>query len=603
MSIDPAQCAHWLAARRFSPFAEDVYGAWLAAEASHAKTELQLVRASLESMAFRPRISLIVLDTGESEPLSATLSALANQLCQPAEVLVVSGRERAAAVASFLHSSHPACVAIGSPEGGGDGDEASLLAATQLALTRACGEYVAIFRAGDLLEPTAIAVLTITLARWPDAAIVYTDEDWIAADGRRSHPRFKSGWDPEAQLALDLLDGLCLMRRSDVLQLGELRPEFGAAARYHLHCELGCSVASNRIHHIPSVLCHRRIPAGLPSATIQQQANHYSAAARRAAADVASRQAGAVVDVQPSPIDNLVNYVRRSLPTPAPRVSVLVPTRDQVELLKNCLDSLLQGTDYPDLEVLVLDNDSASPEAHALFSALRADPRVRILHTPGPFNFSRINNAGARAATGEILLFLNNDTEILDPNWLQEMVCEVSRPEIGCVGAKLLYGNGTVQHAGVLLQSEGLAMHVCRTEPSTAAGLDARLAGKRHYLAVTGACLAVRRSVFDQLGGFDEANLAVAFNDIDLCLKAGDAGYSNLFTPFATLLHLESVSRGLDSASKQRQVCAWRELAHARAKWGDRFERDPYHNPNLQMDWQAGVRLAPYATRRWQLAR
>ena len=284
-------------------------------------------------------------------------------------------------------------------------------------------------------------------------------------------------------------------------------------------------------------------------------------------------------------------------------MSVLVPTRDRASLVRTCLNGLLKQTDYPDFEVIVLDNDSVEPATMALFAELRADARVRVMRVPGPFNFSAINNQGAQASTGEVLLFLNNDIEILDAGWLREMVSEVMRPDIGCVGAKLLYGDGTVQHAGVILQRGPLAMHVCRMDDATGSGVDGRLAGKRGYLAVTGACLAVRRAVFEQVGGFDDEHLAVAYNDIDLCLKVNDAGYRNICTPFASLLHLESASRGHDHVSEEKQERARREQDHTSAKWVDRFENDPYHNPNVLLDWRTGAHLANNLDPRWQLAR
>lgn len=557
----------------------------------------------LSALATAPadhRLCFALADTGDDEGLRASLISLATQLCQLFDVRLACRPSRMPAVSNalaFLPETVPVRL-IASAQ-----DEATPSALQQLALTQAGSDHVGLLRAGDRLAPTAVAAVLLTLARWPDAAVVYADEDWIAANGARCRPRFKPAWDPEAQLGFDLLDGLCIFRREEAIRAGGLRPEFGPAARYHLACSLAVPLPSDHVRHIPSVLCHRRIPRTLDAATTGRVVEAYAAAARRAAAEVASRQAGTPVEVLPSAIAACVNRVRRALPHPAPRVTVLVPTRDQAGLLGNCLEGLLRHTDYPDLEVLVLDNDSVEPQTHSLFAELRAEPRVRVLRMPGAFNFSRINNAGARAASGEVLLFLNNDIEILEEGWLKEMVAEVVRPDVGCVGAKLLYADGTVQHAGVILQRGPLAMHVGRMDDAMAAGVDGRLAGTRDYLAVTAACLAVRRGVFHQVGGFDETHLAVAFNDVDLCLKVSDAGYRNLCTPFAMLLHLESASRGQDHASEEKQRRAQREQVHIGAKWLDRFEDDPFHNPNVRMDWCAGAHLASYDAQRWRLAR
>lgn len=393
------------------------------------------------------------------------------------------------------------------------------------------------------------------------------------------------------------------MKRANVLEAGGFRAEFESAAHYDLHCRVTMPLPCSQVRHIPSVLCHRQVPPVMDAGDTRHAIDAYAAAARRVAAEAAFWQTGVMADVLPSPIAEFVNHVRRPLPSPAPRVSILVPTRDHANLVRTCLDGLLRKTDYPNFEVLILDNDSVEPATRSLFAELRADPRVHVLRVPGPFNFSSINNVGVEASAGEVLLFLNNDVEILDGGWLREMVGEAMRPDIGCVGAKLLYGDGTVQHAGVMLQRGPLAMHVCRTDGATDTGLDGRLAGTRDYLAVTGACLAVRRSVFEQVGGFDGEHLPVAFNDIDLCLKINDAGYRNICTPFASLLHLESASRGHDHVSEEKQRRAQREQAHASTKWIDRFERDPYHNPNVLLDWLTGAHLAHNVGQPWQLAR
>jgi GT2 family glycosyltransferase len=598
LPIDQARYAQWAAACRFSPFADAAYSAWTGAEASRCETEQPALRTELEGLAYGDGMTFAVADSGSDEALHGTMASLAAQACRRFDVVVACAASRAEAVARTLSLVRDAVhvrVVVSDP--------ASVLALLQRALADAVEAWFGVIVAGDRLAPHAVSSLQITLAKWPDAAVVYADEDWIGPDGARCKPRFKSAWDPEAQLGFDLLDGLCVMKRVRILEAGGFRAEFEPAARYDLHCRVALPLHCSQVRHIPSVLYHRRVPSVADAAEVHRAIETYAAAARQVAAEAAFQQAGVAVEVLPSPIAEFVNHVRRPLPTPAPRVSVLVPTRDRAHLVKACMDGLLGKTDYPDLEVIVLDNDSVEPATFALFAELRADPRVRVLRVPGPFNFSSINNAGVQASTGEVLLFLNNDIEILEGGWLKEMVGEVMRPDIGCVGAKLLYGDGTVQHAGVILQRGPLAMHVCRTDGAADAGMEGRLAGTRNYLAVTGACLAVRRSVFEQVGGFDSEHLPVAYNDIDLCLKVSDAGYRNICTPFASLLHLESASRGHDHVSEERQTQARREQAHASAKWIDRFEHDPFHNPNVQLDWLTGAHLATSVGQPWQLAR
>ena len=599
LSIDQARYAHWAAACRFSSFTDAAYRAWTEAEASCAKAEDPALRLELAHLPYRHGITFAIADSGNDAELHATLASLSAQLCQRFDAVVTCAPSRAEAVTHALlfvrDSINVRLVTASAP--------ASLLELHQLALEHTAETWFGVILAGDRLAPQAVSSIQFTLAKWPDAAVIYADEDWIAEGQARCKPRFKSAWDPEAQLGFDLLDGLCVMKHANVLAAGGFRAEFEPAASYDLRCRAAMPLPCSQVRHIPSVLYHRQVPPIMDAGDTRQAVEAYAAAARRVAAEAAFRQTGMAAEVLPSPIAEFVNHVRRPLPNPAPRVSVLVPTRDRANLVRTCLDGLLRKTDYPDFEVLILDNDSVEPATLSLFTELAADPRVRVLRVPGPFNFSTINNVGVQASTGEVLLFLNNDIEILDGGWLREMVGEAMRPDIGCVGAKLLYGDGTVQHAGVMLQSGPLAMHVCRTDGATDTGLDGRLAGTRDYLAVTGACLAVRRSVFEQVGGFDGEHLPVAYNDIDLCLKVNDAGYRNICTPFASLLHLESASRGHDHVSEEKQQRAQREQAHASTKWIDRFEHDPYHNPNVQLDWLTGAHLAHNAGQRWQLAR
>jgi len=587
---DPTKYALWAAARKSSQFPDDQYDAWVDNENSLFDASVQASRFQPQEASSRHTIALAIADTGDDEALHTTLTSLANQVHRDFDVLVACRPSREQAVHRQIASLVPRLFnarSIAATE------TADPLALQNLALAQATASYFAVAFSGDRLAPTAIAEMHSALSHWADAAILYSDEDWIDAQGRRCKPRFKSAWDPEAQIGFDLLGCLCLFERTHALEAGGFRPAYGCAAHYDLHCRLALSLPCHRIRHIPAVLYHRRVPLRLSAQDTQAAIAAYEMSARQAAADAVATQVGAAVEVDPSPVASFVNHVRRPLPSPVPRVSILVPTRDRAGLMRNCLRGVLGQTDYPDLEVIVLDNDSIEPATLALFAELRTDARVRVLRVPGPFNFSGINNAGVSAATGEVLLFLNNDIEVLEGGWLREMVGEVMRPDIGCVGAKLLYPDGTVQHAGVLLQDASLAMHVCRTQDAMDTGTDGRLAGTRSYLAVTGACLAIRRSVFDEVGGFDAEHLTVAYNDIDLCLKVSDAGYRNVCTPFASLLHLESASRGQDHESEEKRARSRREIKHMTLRWGDRFESDPYHNPNVLLDWSTGEHLAP----------
>jgi GT2 family glycosyltransferase len=269
-----------------------------------------------------------------------------------------------------------------------------------------------------------------------------------------------------------------------------------------------------------------------------------------------------------------------ALPGPAPLVSVIVPTRDGAAMLEACAAGLLQRTDYPSLELLVVDNGSTAPETFSLFDRLRQDPRVRILAAPGPFNYSALNNRAAAEARGEVLLLLNNDIEVIGPGWLREMVGLLLRPGTGAVGAKLLYPDGTLQHGGVVIGQGGVAGHYLPQAAPGATGHAGSLSLVREVSAATAACLALRREAFDAAGGLDARALAVAFNDVDLCLRIREAGWRILWTPLAELFHHESATRGGDvTGAKARRFAG--EIAHMQRRWGEALRRDPFANPNL----------------------
>jgi GT2 family glycosyltransferase len=251
------------------------------------------------------------------------------------------------------------------------------------------------------------------------------------------------------------------------------------------------------------------------------------------------------------------------------------------------VDGVLDRTDYPNLELLVVDNGSIEPATHTVFENLtREDNRARILRHPGPFNYSALNNAAAREANGEILILLNNDVSVIGSGWMRELVSHALRPDVGIVGAKLLYANEKVQHAGIVMGPEGHLTHLYRTAAKNDPGYFGQLALPRTLSAVTGACAAIRRSVFFEVGGFDEVNLRVAYSDVDLCLRLGDYGYRVVWTPFAELFHLESATRGPDDEDLAKRERSQRELQHVRRTWGSLLESaDPFHNPNLLFAW------------------
>ncbi len=279
--------------------------------------------------------------------------------------------------------------------------------------------------------------------------------------------------------------------------------------------------------------------------------------------------------------------IRHPLPDPLPRVSLIVPTRDRVDLLRPCIDSLRARTDWPDLEILVADNDSREPDTRAYFRTLEGEG-VRIVPCPGPFDFAGMNNAAAREARGALLAFVNNDVEAYEPDWLRRMAREALRPDVGAVGAKLLDGEGRIQHGGIVLGTGGLATHAHRHFPGAAPGYGGRLRATHAVSAVTAACLVVEAAKFRAVGGFDRENFAVDFNDVDLCLRLAAAGYRTLMVPGAVLHHREGASRRRSPEAQARHA---REIAALQKRWGPLLAQDPHYHPGFDPDLSTHARL------------
>jgi GT2 family glycosyltransferase len=444
----------------------------------------------------------------------------------------------------------------------------------ELALRGSRANWVALLKPGDRLAPTAISEITICLGEDPTTQVIYTDQDTLLPSGERSNPEFKSDWNPEMFLAYDYLGQLTAHRVENVVAAGGWK-DWGEAAQYDLNLHIVHSVPTSTIRHIPKVLYHAepRGEGGIQSS--EEQALRVQAAVVDFLA--AEGVEAEVIRLEGAPY----NYIRYPLPRIPPMVSLLIPTRNGHRVLRECVNSIVQKTEYRMFEIIVVDNGSDEKESLDYFEELRSQGVAVVLEYPGPFNYSAINNFAARQANGDILGLINNDIEVISPGWLTEMVSLACRPMNGCIGAKLYYTNDTVQHAGVIMGLGGMAGHSHRFYPRASDGYCGRLRVRQNVSAVTAACLLVRRDVFWQVDGLNEENLAVAYNDVDLCLKVQDAGYANVWTPFAELYHHESISRGSDFATPENRARYTQEVAYMKERWGHLLERDPFYSPNL----------------------
>lgn len=467
--------------------------------------------------------------------------------------------------------------------------------ATNSAIDVATGDFIALLDHDDLLDPDALLMVAAAIADNPTAQILYTDEDKVRMDGERYDPHFKPDWNRDLLYGLNYVSHLGVYRTALVKQVGGFRVGFEGAQDYDLLLRCIEQIDDTQIVHIPKVLYSWRASPGSTAAS--NEAKPYATQAGiRALSEHLERVHGRPIDVVDGPF--AFSYrVQWPLDT-QPLVSIIIPTRDRLHLTQAAVDSILTKTDYPNLEIIIVDNASVEPETLTWFAQIQsADSRVRVLRDDRPFNYSALNNAAVAQARGDVIALLNNDVTVINRDWLSEMVSLAIRPSTGCVGAKLYYPDGRIQHAGVVIGMGGVAGHAHLCFPGDHGGYFARLQLRQAYSAVTAACLVVRRDIYLAVGGLNETDLAVAFNDVDLCLKVQAAGHTNIWTPWAELTHYESASRGYEDTpekiSRFQTECAYMETT-----WQTRDFADPCYNPNLTLDRQD----FSFAHPQWQIA-
>ena len=451
-------------------------------------------------------------------------------------------------------------------------------AASNSALALATGEFVVLMDQDDVLPAHALYHVAVEINRYPDVALIYSDEDKLDEFGMRVDPYFKSDWNPDLFYAQNMFSHLGVYRAALVRKLGGFRLGFEGSQDYDLALRCLKHTSARHIRHIPRVLYHWRAHAA--STALSQGHKSYASTAGLDA--LRAYFIGTAIQVVETEAAG-VYRTRYPLPDRLPLVTLIIPTRDQVDFLRQCITSIQTKTDYPNYEILVMDNQSSDPAALTYLASLASDLRIRVIQYDAPFNYSAINNHAVTLARGEIIGLVNNDIEVITPEWLSEMVSHALRPEIGAVGAKLLYADGTIQHAGVILGYGGLAGHAHKYLEGDSWGYFGRANLTQTLSAVTAACLLVRKEVYELVGGLDAAHLTVAFNDVDFCIKVREAGYRNIYTPYAELYHHESISRGQEN-SPEKQARFTREVEFMQKKWGYVLKSDPYYNPNLTLD-------------------
>jgi len=526
--------------------------------------DIAALRAEMENFAYQPRISIVtpVFNTPVAW-LTECVESVLTQVYEKWELILVDDDSTDPATLQLLRDLAARDTRIVLAKD--DTERGGISAASNRGLLLAEGEWVGFLDHDDVLEPDALFQNVKWLQDRRDADLIYSDEDKLTDQGFDT-PIFKPDWSPDYFLSCNYICHFTLIRCTLMRKIGGFRSEFDGAQDYDLFLRI--IEQTERIDHIPRVLYHWRRSLTSTADNIRRKPGSLETGRLALEAYLERQQVTGHVTVD---WRTHAYWIKRQL-LEAKKISIIIPVRDRVDLLDRCLSSLTSKTSYAPYEIVVVDNDSQSEEAHAYFSQFEH----RLLRYSGPFNFSAINNFAVSQTDSPWLLFLNNDTEVIDPEWLMVMAEHVQRPEVGAVGPRLLYPDDTVQHAGIVMGVGGIAEHAFRGLPAEAPGVCRQLQATRNYSAVTGACLLTRREVFEEVGGFDEERLPVTFSDVDLCLKMRRAGYRNIYVPFARLYHHESGTR--------RPAVEPLETEVMRERWADVLAHDPYYNPNLSRE-------------------
>lgn len=506
--------------------------------------------AALQRLERRPLVTLIVPAGEDPRALAATCGALARQAWPDWELLVAIPPDAAGACEGLPRSSRIRTVPAGADAAG---------------LARLCedagGAWIGLLSPGTVLAEDALLSLVAATDGRDGLRVAYGDLARVEAPGAVPAVEYRPGWNPALAAACDYVREAAWFAATAV---GAAPPPADVAGWDALHHDLLLRVAggagADDVLHLPRVLAEAIGAA--PVADPVVAAAHFA-------------RIGCPVR------DPAEAALGPGLPDPLPSVALVIPTRDRLDLLRRCVDSVLGRSTWPRLEIVIVDNQSREPETLAWFDAITADPRVRVLPFDEPFNYSRINNVAVAQVDADIIGLLNNDIEVITPDWIEAMVRHAARPDVGAVGAMLYYPDDTIQHAGVIVGLGGVAGHAYPHRPRGSRGHCGRLQLPQDLSAVTAACLLVRRAAYREVGGFDEG-LAVAFNDVDFCLRLREAGYRNVWTPHAELYHHESASRGSEDTDEKR--ARFSSEVHAMlGRWRDALQHDPAYHPSLSL--------------------
>jgi glycosyltransferase involved in cell wall biosynthesis len=537
---------------------------------------IRLNEFSAPKLKYGPRISIIMPVYRPDMPFfKAAVNSVLNQTYRNWELCITDDASNDADLSEQLHEltqDHRIKLHVRSVNG-------HISNASNDALAMSSGTWVCFLDQDDLLAPDALSWLVQAISTSPDIDLIYSDRDKVTEGDQRFDPYFKPALSMDLLLAQNYLCHFVALRKIIVDRIGGFRPGYEGAQDHDLFLRVIEHVGSTRVKHIPKILYSWRAHSGSTALSLGSKSYALSAGVRAVQDHMDRTCPGAMVHM-----DQNFGVIRVKYPLPEhlPLISIVIPTRDRVDLLKKCIDSLHAITSYRNFEIIIVDNGSIDPKTVGYLLRLEHDKQAMVLRSPGEFNFSRLNNLALPHVRGDFILLLNNDIEIIEPEWLTEMVRVACRPDVGCVGAKLLYPDGRIQHGGLVTGIGGVAGHVLRGMARNDGHYFNWLNVTHDVSAVTAACLLVATHLYRELGGLNELQLAVAFNDVDFCLRVRELGRRNIYVASAVLTHHESVSRGLDSAAES--VRRWRsEAEYMKKRWHHTLNCDPFYNPNLSL--------------------
>ena len=555
------------------------YAEWVRQFDTRTGADRANMRATQADFALQPLISVLMPTYNpKTEWLIEAIESVRSQIYPHWELCIADDASPDPAVRPVLEryaQLDPRIKIVVRPKNG------HISAASDSALELVTGEWVALLDHDDILPDHALFWVAHTINAQPDVRMIYSDEDKTDETGRRFEPYFKSDWNPDLFYSHNMFSHLGVYHTALFRQVGGFRKGLEGAQDYDLALRCLEQIQPSQICHIPRVLYQWRVHA--ESTALSADSKPYAMIAGERAINEHFARTGVQGSVKLIGHGYEASY---TLPANPPLVTIVIPTRNGLDLLKQCLDSIFTKTTYANYDILIVDNGSDDAATLAYLKDLTVSPKhgknISVIRDDSPFNYSRLNNLAVQQAKGEVIALLNNDIEVISPNWLSEMVSHALRPGVGAVGAKLFYPNGTLQHGGVTLGVGGVAAHAHRLLPKGHFGYMGRAVLTQSFSAVTAACLVIRKATYQQVGGLNEVELAVGYNDVDFCLRVREAGFRNVWTPLAELYHHESATRGSDLAEVNKARLDT-EVAYMKQRWGDLLQNDPAYSPNLTL--------------------